>query len=81
MKLLQRHKFINGKAFETALLSPDDTKHLRVPECHVIAFSRVDENGISTATVMRPDEALIQARMLVDAVRLVTGKCKINDGQ
>lgn len=81
MKLLQRHEFINGKAFETALLSPDDTKHLRVPECDVIAFSRVDENGISTAIVMRPDEALIQARMLMDAVRLITGEYYIELAQ
>lgn len=80
MKLIDRYEFTNGKAFETEFLSLEDTQRLRVPECDVIAFSQVDQHGMSTCTVMRPDEALIQARMLIDAVRVVTEGYTVSAG-
>lgn len=80
MKLLQRHEFTNGKLFETYLLEAQDIARYAVPECDVIGLRRVgDDNDLMT--VMRPDEALIQARMLVDAVRLITGEYYIELAQ
>lgn len=77
---IKRHEFINGKLFETYLLEAQDIARYAVPECDVIGLRRVgDDNDLMT--VMRPDEALIQARMLVDAVIRVTGGYEIDDGQ
>lgn len=78
MKLLDRHEFTNGKAFETWYLDAADTYKWKVPECDVIALVRLEENNENAkVTVMRPDEALIQARMLVDAVRRVSSGYEI----
>lgn len=71
MRLLTRHQFANDRAFETVLLSPEDQRERELPECDVIGFRRVTENGVHV-TCLRPDEALIMARMLIDAVREVT---------
>lgn len=84
MKLLQRHEFTNGKAFETYLLDNYDTSRFNVPRCDVIGLRRIsgsEDDPVDRTTVMRPDEALIQARMLVDAVIRVTGGYEIDDGQ
>lgn len=78
MKLLDRYEFTNGRLFETYLLERQDTARYAVPECDVIGLRRVgDDNDLMS--VMRPDEALIQARMLVDAVRKITGEYEIDD--
>lgn len=71
MKLLDRYEFTNGKAFETRYLDADDLRRLRLPACDVIGFYYGGDND-GHLRVMRPDEALIQARMLIDAVRQVT---------
>ena len=73
MKLIDKHEFTNGALFETYLLEPADTARYNVAECDVIGFRRVNEKD-DRMMVLRPDEALIQARMLVDAVRQVTGE-------
>lgn len=70
MKLLDRYEFTNGKRFETYYLDANDTYLNDAPECDVIGLLRVGEDV--RMTLMRPDEALIQARMLIDAVRQVT---------
>lgn len=76
MKLLDRYEFTNGKAFESYLLEAADTARYNVPECDVIGLRRVgDDNDLMS--VMRPDEALIQARMLIDAVNQVTSGYEI----
>lgn len=76
MKLLDRHEFTNGALFETYLLERQDIARFAVPECDVIGLRRVsgDEDRM---TIMRPDEALIQARMLVEAVRRVSSGYEI----
>lgn len=76
MKLIDKYEFTNGKLFETYLLEQQDVARFNIPECDVIGLRRVgDDNDLMS--VMRPDEALIQARMLVDAVRKVTGGYEI----
>lgn len=76
MKLIDKYEFTNGKLFETYLLERQDVARFNIPECDVIGLRRVgDDNDLMS--VMRPDEALIQARMLVDAVRKVTGEYRV----
>lgn len=76
MKLLERHQFTNSKAFETYLLEAADTGRLEVAKDDVIGFRRLGETG-DLMTVLRPDEALIQARMLINAVHQVTSGYEI----
>lgn len=71
MKLLDRYEFTNGKAFETFYLEAIDQQRMRLPECDVIAVGCVGDNT-SRIEAMRPDEALILARLLIDAVQQVT---------
>lgn len=71
MKLIDRHVFTNNKRFETYLLEPADIARFNVPECDVIGLRRTD-NDSDRMTIMRPDEALIAARLLVDAVYRVS---------
>lgn len=71
MKLIDRYEFANGKAFEVYYLDANDQFLCKVPECDVIVFQMKGELEQSFIA-MRPDEALIQARMLIDAVRQVT---------
>jgi len=72
MKELNRYDFSNDKAFVTELLSATDTKQMDVPECDVIGLTRCYADGHSSSWAMRPDEALILARLLIDAVWQVT---------
>lgn len=76
MKLLDRYEFTNGALFETYLLEPADTARFNVPECDVIGLRRVNEKDDRMA-VLRPDEALIQAQMLIAAVGKVTSGYEI----
>lgn len=77
MKLIDRHEFTNGKAFETYYLDAEDIARHNLPECDVIGFCYDDERKGTQLFAMRPDEALIQARMLVDAVRKATSGYEI----
>ena len=79
MKLLDRHEFTNGKAFETYYLDADDIARHNLPECDVIGFCYDDERKGTQLVAMRPDEALIQARMLVDAVRKVSESYEVSE--
>lgn len=79
MKLIDRYEFTNGKAFETYYLDANDTFLNDVPECDVIGFQYVDGKR-SPLRIMRPDEALIQARMLIDAVNKVTEGYTVSSG-
>lgn len=72
MKLIDRHEFANNKAFETYYLDAEDIERHNLPECDVIGFCYDDARHGTQLFAMRPDEALIQARMLVDAVRKVS---------
>lgn len=69
MRKLNRYDFANDKAFSTHLLSPADVEQLGLPECDVIGLRRNDGPRMDA---MRPDEALILARLLIDAVWQVT---------
>jgi hypothetical protein len=79
MKELNRYNFANGKAFSTRLLDADDQRRLSLPECDVIAMVRTDDKDYMLA--MRPDEALILARLLIDAVEKVTGGRETNESK
>jgi len=78
MKELNRYDFSNDRSFITYLLSEADTRRMRIPECDVIGLRhRVigpaeGEQPEGPMIVMRPDEALILARLLIDAVWQVT---------
>lgn len=76
MKLIDRHEFLNGKAFETYFLDANDCFLNDAPECDVIGFLR-DDGERRPMTLMRPDEALIQARMLIDAVHKATSSYEV----
>ena len=71
MKELNRYEFTNGKALSTQLLSVDDIHRLSLSERDVIGLTRHDYDQDRTM-VMRPDEALILAQLLIDAVWQVT---------
>lgn len=79
MKLLERHQFTNNKAFETYLLEATDTERLQIASDDVIGFRRVAESLPDVMAVLRPDEALIQARMLINAVHQVTSGYEIEE--
>lgn len=71
MQLINSHRFTNDRVFEMYHLSSADTRRYRVPECDVLGLRRVSGDD-DRMTVMRPDEALILARLLVDAVHRVS---------
>lgn len=71
MKQLNRYDFTNDRAFITYLLSQAELDQMDLPECDVIGLRRFkDREG--PLMVMRPDEALVLARLLIDAVWQVT---------
>ena len=72
MKELNRYDFTNGKAFITRFAEVGDPKVSDLPECDVIFLTRAYEDGQSYTWAMRPDEALILAKLLIDAVWQVT---------
>lgn len=73
MKLIDRYTFTNGKAFETWYLDAEDLARHEMPECDVIGLRRViNESEREHVTFMRPDEALILARLLIGAVHQVS---------
>lgn len=43
MKLIDRHEFTNGKAFEIYYLDAEDIARHNLPECDVIGFCYDDE--------------------------------------
>ncbi len=67
MKLIGRFNFTNGKSFETYYLNAADTGRLGVPVEDAIGLRRVSEDE-PPLLCMPPDEALILARLLIDAV-------------
>lgn len=71
MKLINSHEFTNHARFETWLLERQDIARFNVPECDVIGLRRVTDLE-DRMTVMRPDEALIAAQLLIGAVRETT---------
>lgn len=76
MRLIDKYEFTNGALFETYLLERQDVARYNVPECDVIGLRRVNGED-DRMVVLRPDEALIQARMLIDAVNKVTSGYEI----
>ena len=73
MKLINRHQFTNDALFETYHLNANDCYLNDVPECDVIALScNNPERMTQTFLVIRPDEALIMAQLLIEAVYQVT---------
>lgn len=78
MKQLNRYDFANGRAFITYLMSQAELDRMSLPECDVIGLRRFKDNE-APLMVMRPDEALILARLLIDAVWQVTEGYSIDD--
>jgi len=78
MRELNRYDFSNDRSFITYLLSEADTRRMRIPDRDVIGLRRRvisptdSEQPEGPMYVMRPDEALILARLLIDAVWQVT---------
>lgn len=68
MKVLSRYEFVNDKAFETRYLNASDRKQAGIAECDGLALRIELPDKDITTYYMRPDEALILARMLTDAV-------------
>jgi hypothetical protein len=68
MRELNRYDFTNDRYFVIYLLLAADQEHLNLPECDVIGFLYNDSNKGDQVLAMRPDEALILARLLIDAV-------------
>lgn len=79
MKLIERHEFTNNKAFETLRVEEADARVMETPKDDVIAFRRISGNGTTNTMVMRPDEALLMARMLINAVYQVTSGYEIEE--
>jgi len=68
MKTLSRYEFINDKAFEMRYLNASDRKRANVPDVDGLALVIETAKDERTTYHLRPDEALILARMLTDAV-------------
>lgn len=72
MKELNRYDFTNDRHFAMHLLAPGDIVVRDLPECDVLAFESESEKDGPRWLHLRPDEALILARLLIDAVWQVT---------
>lgn len=77
MKLINQYEFKNNKKFGTYFITNRDRKKYKtVPEVDNLMLmfgydgGKVDD---STKIFIRPDEALMIAKMLVDAVWKITG--------
>lgn len=79
MKELNRYDFANDRHFATYLLSKTDTGRLNLPECDVVGLVRGPIDDRFPMMSLRPDEALILARLLVDAVAQVTEEYKVGE--
>lgn len=79
MKLIERHSFTNDKAFEIFYLEEEDRRIFRAPPEDVIGMRRVYGKNETPMTVMRPDEALLMARMLVNAVHQLTSEYRVEE--
>ena len=74
MKKINQYKFTNGKVMEVSYMDKRAKKKQRFPSCDNLFFRWSDDNGKSFEGLgIRPDEALIIAKMLIDAVYKVTG--------
>lgn len=75
MKTINKYKFKNKKILRTSYLSNKDRKDTVIPKCDCILFeySKDGKNFYDGGLYLRPDEALIIAKMLIDAVYKVTG--------
>jgi hypothetical protein len=80
MKELNRYDFTNDKSFATQLLDSNDQFIRDLPACDVIALERTGPSG-SHWTYMRPDEALILTKLLIDAVWQVTEGYSIGESK
>lgn len=78
MKELNRYDFTNDRAFITYLMSRAELDQANLPECDVIGLRRFKDCE-GPLMVMRPDEALILARLLIDAVWQVTASYEVSE--
>jgi hypothetical protein len=74
MKQLNRYDFANDRHFAMHLLALGDTLVRNLPRCSVLAFESESPEDGPHYLHLRPDEALILARLLVDAVWQVMEK-------
>jgi hypothetical protein len=78
MKEITRHNFKrNGKSIAAYYLNGKARKKAKVPGCDCIclAFEHQDKDG--TKIYLRPDEALLVARQMIEAVYSVTNAYEI----
>ena len=74
MKVINQYKFKNNKILQVVYLNRRDSKRKKFPDCDNILFHWSTDNGktFSDGLKIRPDEALIVAKMLIDAVYKTT---------
>lgn len=76
MKCINQYKFKNGKVIEVVWIQEKDRKkNPKIPYVDNLLFHWSVDNGknFSDGIYIRPDEALIIAKQLVDAVYKITG--------
>jgi len=73
MKELTRHNFKrNGKSIAAYYLNSKARKKAKVPDCDCICLSFEHPDKEGTKIYLRPDEALLVARQMIESVYRVT---------
>ncbi|MCK9371006.1 hypothetical protein M0R04_13935 [Candidatus Dojkabacteria bacterium] len=72
MKKLNEYRFKNKKAFIVYFLDKKDKKKMGFPECDDIYLTSEEKGELGNGYGIRPDEALMLAKMLIDAVYKLT---------
>lgn len=74
MKTINEYKFKNKKIIRVEYINDKDRKGTKIPKCDVLLFHWSTDNGKSfgEGIYIRPDEALILAKQLIDGVYKVT---------
>jgi hypothetical protein len=73
MKTINEYKFTNNKSFRTSYVSRKERKKIGIHKDDNICFDWYKGEGYDKGLYLRPDEALIIAKQLIDAVWKVTG--------
>ncbi len=69
MKIINQYKFKNKKSFKVFYINNKDRKNNKIPKCDNLLLSFNKTDGF----YIRPDEALLLAKLLIDAVYKITG--------
>ena len=78
MKKINQYKFYNKKIIQVVWISQKDRKGTKIPYCDNLLFHWSLDGGKTFADglYIRPDEALLVAKQLIDAVYKTTGGYK-----